>query len=186
MRKIKKHIYIIILSIIVYFILMAINNKIIIKSDYDLGYIVIQDIKRGEIIDKNKISVIKISKGGKNNSISFCNSPIDKVSNCDLNSGQILLEDMVVDKNYYVMPSQDMELVSIKLASTEDESSYQIKKDSIVNIYYTSKTSQIVGLLNNRDFESISTNGIDGYSTIKLLENIKIVDVYNKNRRELE
>lgn len=182
MSKIKKQIYIIILSIIIYFILMIINNKVILKSDYAIGYIVTQDIKRGEVIGKEKISVIKVSKEGKNNSINFCNSPIEKISNCDLNSGQIILDDMVIDKKDYIMPSEDREIISIKLESSEDAASYQITRGSIVNIYYTAKTSQITDILNRSNLESICTNGVDGYSTIKLLENIKVIDIYNKNR----
>ena len=182
MSKIKKQIYIIILSIIIYFILMIINNKVILKLNYDLGYIVTQDIKRGEVINKENVTVIKLSKEGNNNSINFCSLPIDKISNCDLSSGQVILNNMVIDKKDYIMPSEDKEIISIKLESPEDAASYQISKDSIVNIYYTSKTSQITDILNKSNLESICTNGIDGYSTIKLLDNIKVIDIYNKNR----
>lgn len=182
MRKIKKHIYIIVLSTIIYFILITINNKVILKSDYDIGYIVTQDIKRGENIDKEKVSVIKVSKGAKDNSISFCSWPIDKISNCNLSSGQLILDGMVVDKQEYIMPNEDKEIISIKLDSSQDAASYQIQKDSIVNIYYTSKTNQIMDILNKNNLESICTNGIDGYSTIRLLEEVRVIDIYNKNR----
>ena len=185
MGKIKKQIYIILLSILVYFALTYFNNKVISKKDYDLAYIVTEELKRGDIVTSDKISVIKISKDVQNSNIRYNYSPLEKISNYDLVKGQIILEDMLVNKDEYLKPDAENEIISIKLNSSDDAASYQIEKGSIVNIYCTAKVSQISSIVQNNNLETIYANDSDGYATLKLIDNIKIIEIYDKQRKQV-
>ena len=93
---------------------------------------------------------------------------------------------MFIDKSEYICSKEDEEIVSIKIQNSENSSSYKISKDTMVNIYYTGKTEYANEILKNMDSVNVISGGESGYITVKLFDNIEIVDVYDKYGNKIE
>lgn len=72
------------------------------------------------------------------------------------------------------------EKISIKIKAPENGMSFQIKEKSFVNIYATLRKDFIIDFLPDKEKLSIG-NEYEGYTVVKLLENIEILGVFNTN-----
>lgn len=77
------------------------------------------------------------------------------------------------------------EKVSIKIKNAENGVSYSIKKNSKINVYVTLKSDILNGFLSDKEKLSIGTNE-DGYTIIKLLENVLVLDVFDIDGNKIE
>ena len=115
------------------------------------------------------------------------NSVNGKVLKCKLSKGQILTEDMFIKKEEYISSDNEKEIISIKVSNSDDIASFQVFSGSYINIYYTGKSAQVQNILNQVDGESISSSSqIEGYTTIKLLNEIEVLDVFDKYGNNLD
>lgn len=183
--NIKRNLYIIIIAIIIYFVLIFCYNKFILKDDYSYFYVLSKDVLRGEKILNSHFIKVKILNNNFNTNMNknkyLSDDKVDGYYNDDYYQGSIMLNKMVILSNNYLNAKQDNEIVSIKLNFSEDAGSYQLKKGSIVNIFYSAKLSEIESLYNNINKESILSNNLkSGFVTIKLLEKVKIINCYDK------
>lgn len=69
------------------------------------------------------------------------------------------------------------EKISIKIKTAENGMSFQIKENSLVNVYATISNELANNFLNDKE-RLIIGNEIDGYTVIKLLESIKVLGVF--------
>ncbi len=186
----KKRLYILILTIVSYFIFNHIYENSTKTDQLSQIYILNKDIVRGELITKDAVKQIEIlnSDNNLNRNIYISDEQIGKVvSNNSYNLGQALLKDMVILKNEFINIEDDNELISISINKSDDNVSNQIKKGNIVNIYYTGKSSQVIDLVNKSNFESVVSDlESDGYSTIKIINNTEIINVFDKNGNEIK
>lgn len=70
------------------------------------------------------------------------------------------------------------ERISIKVKSSENGASYILKEGSIINVYVTIRSDIANNFLNNREKLTIGTLE-DGYTVIKILENIPVLEVFD-------
>ena len=75
--------------------------------------------------------------------------------------------------------------MSIKIKNSEDCNSYNICKNSIVNIYYTGKFDLANELLKDLNTKNVISGGNPGYITTELIKNVKIINVYDKYGHEI-
>lgn len=147
------------------------------------------DISKGQEINLKNVECLKIYNTNTLSNIFSIdiNKIVGKVAKNDLKEGQVLKDNLVLEKEAYLKSSNEKELVSIKVSNSEDVASFQIDKDSIINIYYTGKTSQVQNFLKSTQLENLSSSSeIDGYTTIKLLNEVKVVNVFDKFGNKLK
>ena len=190
MSKYKRNFIIVFFSILIYFILNFCYNFFFLNSNNkQIIYVLKSDISKGQEINLKDVECLKIYNiNALSNLFSIdINKIIGKVAKNDLKEGQLLKDNLVLEKEAYLKSSNEKELVSIKVSNSEDVASFQIDKDSIVNIYYTGKTSQVQNFLKNTQLENLSSSSeIDGYTTIKLLNEVKVVNIFDKFGNKLK
>lgn len=184
--KYKKQLIILIISTILYIVLSAIYNNVVVKSKEQVVYVLKEDITKGEKINIDKLQKITLKNNELDESynINLVNLA-NTVANINLYSEQILTNTVLIDENKYIKSDNKEEIVSIKLKTSEDSISYNISKDSLVNIYYTGKTDNANKILENVNDINVISGGEPGYISVKLFSNIKVIGVYDKYGNEI-
>lgn len=194
MHSRKKVIYILLCTIIIYFLFNLIYQKYIVKNKIKNIYVIKSDVKRGQKVAHDNLEIMSVNSNSMddinginntNNTKYLTEKDIDKLDNkvfkFDFCSGQILSSDILIDQNEYIKSQNLTELISINIENAADAASYQITQGSIVNIYYTGKTLQASSIIDNMTNSNISSSSkTDGYTTVLLLEKVKIVGIYDK------
>lgn len=182
MRKRRRTIYILIFSIIIYFILNYFYQNIVIKSKLTQIYVLNTNARRGDIINIDNLSILEVSSDMiEDDYVTKNEEVLNKIAIDNYNSGQILLNSMLIDEDKYISGENLNEIVSLKIEDISDSVSSQIRKGNIVNIYYTGKIGQAKDIINSINNQSIfSGNSTDGYITALLFQNIKVIKVLNK------
>ena len=177
--NVKKNIIILFIAIAIYLIISIVYQKLINKNKYVEVYVLNKDMQRGEDLSLEDLDKIKVLTD---------NVYLDQY-NFDINNhyvfkdyiykNQIITNSVLIKKDEYV--KSKFEIVSIKLESIDNAASFQITKGNIVNIFYNSKTEDISNILSNINKENIILGkGNNEIITLKLFENIKILNTYNK------
>lgn len=177
--KYKRNIYVVIIAITIYFSLTFIYNKFILKDEYDYVYSLLKNVSRGDKVLESDLVKIKISSNVSDKYLSVYTE--DKYYKGDYLEGSIILNNMILHGDEYVKSKENTEVISIKLNFAEDAASYQIEKGSIINVFYSAKLAEIQNIFNNINKSSVSSNDLEnGYVTLKLLEEVKIVNSFDK------
>lgn len=146
------------------------------------------DVTRGENLessDFNKV-IIKDNNLFVDEEVLLLEDVQNFVLRKDLTKGAIVLKKDLIEKSKYNTIDNQTEIISINISNSDDIVSYQIEKNSIVNLYYTGKYELAKSVLKDLNLPNVSTkneniNKIDGeYITVKLAENIKILDLFDK------
>lgn len=184
--KYKRQLIILISAVVLYIIFGAVYNNFVVKTNEQKVYVINDDVKKGNEVSINNLKELTIKTKEQNDSYVIDLSNLNNLlTNYDLKKGQIITKDMFVQKDKYVKTDIDKEIVAIKLKGSEDSISYNITKDSLVNIYYTGKTEFANGILNAFDEENIVSGGSTGYISMKLLKGVKILGIYDKYGNEV-
>ena len=91
-----------------------------------------------------------------------------------------LLKDYCINAEEYISSTNLKEIICLNIENSDDFVSYQVAKDSIVNVYYTGKTEFATSIAEEINVPNIKSNDNTGYISFKLLENVKIIDVFDK------
>ena len=106
----------------------------------------------------------------------------------ELYPGQILLFNQLSSKEELMIFSgeEGKEKISIKIKSSESGVSYILKKGSMINLYATIINEYAVnGIFSNTERIQVGTNDL-GYSTIKVLDNVKVLGTFDEFGLETE
>lgn len=180
MTKLKRNIAILVLSIIIYLLILYLKSCIITESKIEV-YVLNKDINRGEEIldtDFNKMVV-----NSKDLNFEFVDNVENLSAKIDLTKGKILCkEDVIKKEEYQALEDEKKERIIIELDDIDSKVQKDIAKSSVINIYYTGRSSQVDNLVSSKNFKKLKSSSIaDGYTTVALLNSIKVVEVYNKN-----
>ena len=101
--------------------------------------------------------------------------------------GQIALAKQFDTKeNLSIYESEEgKERVSIKIKSAENGVSYSIKNNSLVNVYVTLRMDLAKDFLKDKERLTIFSED-DGYTIIKLLENVNIIETFDVDGNKTE
>ena len=101
--------------------------------------------------------------------------------------GQIALNSMFDTKEklsiYEVEDGK--EKISLKIKASENGLSYALKEGAIINVYATLRQDLASNFLNNKEKLNIGTIE-DGYTVIKLLEKIKVLEAFDIDGNKIE
>lgn len=177
MDKTKKIIMACVVAIITTLLISYINNNYLTDEKYE-AYALNKLVIAGENIDQSMLDKVQVSV--KDRYISKDQIYIyteQSVAKENLNIGQILTKDLVEKENEE--KNEKTEYMSIPIANPENAMAYQIKRGDKVNLYYTSKLSQTNEITKNFEKE-YSSKDIDGMITIRILENVPVINTYNE------
>lgn len=101
--------------------------------------------------------------------------------------GQILVENQFDTKENLSMyvAEEGMEKIAIKIKSSENGVAYNIRENSKVNVYATLRNEYANQALNNLEKHSVG-NSDDGYSIVTLLEETKVLGIFNSDGQPIE
>lgn len=176
----KKYVLIIlIIAIFIYFIITYIYINFITKNNLENVIVIKEDLCRGQKIEEKNYIQVSIRSGNINN-VASIDDISNKVLNCDLKRGQILLKDYCINIEEYISSTNLKEIICLNIENSDDFVSYQVAKDSTVNVYYTGKTELATSIAEEINVSNVKSNDNTGYISFKLLENVKIIDVFDK------
>lgn len=180
--KYKRNIFILLTTFFIFILLKYIQANVLNSNKQVDVYIANTYIQKGDKITEDKINKIKVNLSliQKLEYINNLEELNNHVAKYDLLKGQILLNEIFQNSEQYVANNIQNELISLNVSNAYDFASYQITKDSTVNIYYTGKAEFVEKIINNIDRSSVIVSGDNGYISFKLLENVKIKNIYDK------
>lgn len=175
MNKNKRILISLLLALLLLIIFNIVYNKYS-KSNNVEAYVLIEDVVKGEKIDKEKLKKVDIPKEISSLDI------IEKIDNVyyartGIKKGQILTKECILLSEENVQ--ENLEIVAIPITTSDDAVGYKIKKGNVVNIYFTGKTKQVTGVLNSEKQLVYSSEDLEGIVTTKLYENIEVANVYD-------
>ena len=181
----KSKINIIIITLILTVIVFAISTymqKKLIKYEATISCLILNDdINENELVQKEqfKIAKVPISIVSNQRVIQDFKEIEGLYAKDNIKSGQIaMFSQFDTKENLSIFePEQGKEKISIKIKNAENGMSFQIKENSIVNVYATIRTDLAKDFLIEKERLSIG-NEFDGYTVIKLLDNIKVLGVF--------
>lgn len=177
----KKNLLILIVSIFIYFIINYIYQNVVVSNDYIQIYVLNQDVNRGDAIKEEYFDVVNINNSNVSlESTININTLKEYVFRDSFSKNQILTNDIVLESSLY--ESSDLEIITIKFDSIENIAAYKVEKGSIVNVFYTAKYSEISNVIEDIDNQKMYVGeGTLETVTIKLFENINILNAYDKD-----
>lgn len=148
-----------------------------------------EDIKANEKVEKEMFVVKEIPVSLVVNTKILMNySEIENLYSKDnIYKGQIALAKQFDTKeNLSIYESEEgKERVSIKIKSAENGVSYSIKNNSLVNVYVTLRMDLAKDFLKDKERLTIFSED-DGYTIIKLLENVNIIETFDVDGNKTE
>lgn len=184
--KQKRKVIILVFAIILYGAIMWGYQTLQKGREYEEVCIVTKTLSKGEEITPEVIRITSMKKEpGKENYVKKREIQ-NLVATQELPTGMLLESSMTQPKESYLKPSEDTEFISIQLTNADDWVSYQLKKGSIVNVYYTGKTQLASQILDQMDRITIMSNPSEsGFITVQLLEGVEMKGIYDKTGKEL-
>ena len=174
MNKTKKIIISFVISLGIVLVFQFVFNNLF-KSDNETIYVLNKDIYKGEKITKDDLKNIVVS-GNIDMKDSFNVDYNNKVAKANLSKGQVLSSYNVVTKEELEEKDEKYEYVTIEIKDVSMAMAYQLKKGDNINVYFTSRD-----IATESDSQSIVQNT----KTIKLLENKKIIGLYDSSGKEI-
>lgn len=184
--NLKRRLIFLIVLLSLFFLFVYLYNLISLNKNYLKVYMAQEDFTRGSILNAEKLTTIYLKRDSSISDNFVFNENLEKyVVKKDIAKGKLLVKEDVILKDSYNKIDEDCEIISIKIANPEDIVSYQIEKDSIVNLYYTGKAELASNIISGMNRSYLSTNnkasGFDnGYITVKLADNIKVINIFDK------
>lgn len=175
----KKRIIIVFCTIVVYIILNYIYSKVV-NQKLSNVYVIKNDIKRGEKITLENTYKLKIDAIENKNL--YKKNIENLVAKFDLKEGQIINSNNVLTTSEYLNVQDNNEIIVIDLYNLKSDTNINLEAGAVINLYYTGKSNQIENFFNNSKYKKIkSSNVSDNYTTVLLLENCIIKEVYDSN-----
>lgn len=179
----------IILTIVVYSISIYMQKRIVQYVPTVKCLIVTEDVEAYSKVDTSQtkevdmpISIVGSTQAIKN---------ISDISNLYLKEkiykGQILISNQFDTKENLSMyvAEAGKEKIAIKIKASENGVAYNIRENSKVNVYATLRNEYVNQALSNLEKYSVGSND-DGYSIVTLLENIKVLGVFDSDGQPVE
>lgn len=160
------------LSIVLFF-QFVFNN--LFRSKEQTIYILNKDIYTGEKITKQDLISITVA-GNLNMKDSFNINYTNKVAKENLLKGQVLSKNNISKKEELEETEDKYEYVSIEIKSISQAVAYQLKKGDNITVYFTS---------GDITSENNSQSIVQNTKTIKILENKKIIGLYDSSGNEV-
>lgn len=180
----KRKILILICFLVIYILLVFIHSKIT-NDNLKEVFVLTKDINRGENITLDNTKKVKIDSTSLN--IKY----VDKVDNLlaknNLKLGTILSDEIVISSEEYEEIKEDKESILINLSDKINNLNLALEKGSIINIYYTGRSSQLKGLIDKDKYKQIESGSItDSYITVLLLKDVEVKSIYDQSGNNIE
>ena len=186
--KINTLIITVILTIIVFGISTYMQKKLINYEATISCLILSEDIYENELVskDKFKLANIPISVVATQKIVTDFSEIENLYAKDNIKKGQIAVRSQFDTKENLSIYEAEIgkEKISIKVKSAENGVSYKIKENSYINVYATLRNELATNFLIQNDRLSIG-NEEDGYTVIKILNDVKVLGVFNVDGIEI-
>lgn len=181
MNNMKKIIIALGITVLLYGLVGYIYNTYI-KEPYQSVYVLNRDLAKNEDIKEEYLREIKTVRFSNNkeyiSKTELLKGKGNIVAAYSIRAGQILTNDVIARKEDKLDSKDGWEYISLDIKGASTGVSYQVKKGSVVNIYYTARAKTVEGILGAKE-KIYSSNSIESNITCKLLDNVEIVGIYN-------
>lgn len=183
-RKISILTIAIVLTIILFGISTYMQRKLINYEPETKCYVAKSDIERYEKVEDDMLKEVSIPMNLVMNMkiVQSIDEIEGKYAESKIYAGQILVKNQIGTKEELSIfeGEKGKEKIAIKIKSAENGVSYRIKERSLVNVYATLRTEYTNNVFADKARQYIG-NDDDGYCTIKILENARVIGVFDNN-----
>ncbi len=183
-RKISILTIAVILTVILFGVSTYMQRKLINYEPETKCYVAKNDIERYEKIEEDMLKQVNIPMNLVMNMKIIQNiEDIEGMyAESKIYAGQILVKNQLGTKEDLSIfeGEKDKEKIAIKIKSAENGVSYRIKERSLVNVYATLRTEYTNNVFADKTRQYIGDND-DGYCTIKILNNVRVIGVFDNN-----
>lgn len=178
MKKVNIIICSVVFSLILFFILTAVQKKMIKYEPQVSVLIATQEINVNEKLEEKMFKSVLAPVGLANQESILENITDNMYAKETIYNGQILFKEDIGSKDELKIIGNELgcEIIAIKLKGPENSISYQIKPGDKVNLYFTGKYIAVEGL---GVYDSSPADG--KMYTAKILENEEILGIYDSN-----
>lgn len=179
----------IILTIILFTVSTYTQKKLINYEPKINCLFIAQDIEKNQKLEKEMFEVkeISVSLVARTKIIQDYSEIENLYAKDNLYKGQLAISKQFDTKeNLSIYEIEDgKEKTSIKIKNSENGISYSTKKNSKINVYVTLRADLASNFLNDKEKVTIGKSD-DGYTVIKLLENITVLDLFDIDGNKIE
>lgn len=184
MKKINLLIISSISAMILFIILTFIQGKIINNENQQVAYVANVDILKDTEIDENKIKEVNIPSFLINNTTAVDNYEDikGKYAKYPINKGQIIFKQDVATKEELkiINSAEGLEKISVKIKSSENGVSYQVKPQDRIHLYFTGKYSVIKEAFMKYGIEFSNSENNNSLHTSKIIQDIEVLGIYDE------
>lgn len=187
MKKINLLIISGISSVILFFALSFIQNKIINKEEMGAVYVSNVDVQRDMAINKNDIKqmYVPIHLIKDTDAIINIKDFDGKYAKEAINKGQIIFKQDIASKEELkiIEYKEGLEKIAVKIKNAENAIAYQIKPKDRIHLYFTGKSNVVeeVFLKNGTEFKESKNDNL--LRTAKIIQDIEILGMYDEMGR---
>lgn len=174
----------IILTIIVFGISTYTQKKLIKYEPKISCLILIEDIAENELLSEEMFKKVEvpISIVANQKIVSDFKEIKGLYAKDNIKRSQIAIKEQFDTKeNLSIYEAENgKEKISIKIKSPENGISFQLQENSLINVYITYRNDLGQNFLQEKE-RMIIGDEFDGYTVIKLLENVKVLGIFNSD-----
>lgn len=188
-RKVSILTIAIVLTIILFSISTYLQRKLINYEPVTKCYVAKENIEQYKKVEKEMFKEVQIPIAIVMNMKIIQN--VDDIENLytenKIYAGQVVVKDQFKTNEELSLfeGESGKEKIAIKIKSSENGVSYRIKERSLINVYATLRTEYANNVFSERDRQSVGVNE-EGYSTIKILDKVRIIGVFDNNGIEIK
>lgn len=176
------------LTIILFFISTHMQRKLINYEPTVKCYIAVDDIEEYEKLDVAKMKKVDVPMNLVINMKIMQNEDDtrDMYARNKVYAGQILVKNQFGTKEDLSIFEGEAgkEKIAIKIKAAENGVSYRLKEKSIINVYATLRMEYSNNIFSNCERQYIGDEN-DGYCTIKILNAVKVIGVFDNNGMQI-
>lgn len=184
MKKINLLIISGISAMILFVVLTFVQGKIINNENHQVAYVADADILKDTELNENKIKEVNVPSFLINNTTAIVDYEDikGKYAKYPINKGQIIFKQDIASKEELkiINSTEGLEKISVKIKSSENGVSYQVKPQDRIHLYFTGKHSAIKDAFMKYGIEFSNSENNNSLHTSKIIHDIEVLGIYDE------
>lgn len=176
-----------VLTLVIFVVTTAIQRIFVHYEPTEKVVLAIKDIQPNKMLDTYMFKLVDVPLSMVMNVKAV--KKLEEVQNHysiePIHKGEILLDQAMASKGEVkIIPIEiGKEKISVKLKAPENAISYQVRTGDVIRLYFTGRYSELKNIISKREFymSGEGNTGGEDYCTVRLLENVVVLGVFDNS-----